>query len=131
MDSVALLDTSFIVDLPHQASGAQKVLRELHSREMKFCVAAITITELWLGVLHKSPADQRYLQELLSRVTILPFTDETARRTAELLSSQRSEGFTVDLQDAMIAATALEHGETIVTKDRIFTTIPGLRTLTY
>ncbi len=63
----------------------------------------------------------------LSRLASLPFTPETAKRYGTLRASLEKAGKTIGPADLLIAATALEHGLTLITRsDREFGRIPGL-----
>ena len=118
-----VLDTNVISELrhgkPHQSSevrawaGAQPASR--------LYLSAITILELEMGIQaleRRSPPQGRALRTWLTGVRaafagrILPFTDNTAPVCASLhIPDPRSE------RDAMIAATAIEHRFTVVTRN--------------
>lgn len=118
-----VLDTNVISELrhgkPHQSpevrawAGAQPASR--------LYLSAITILELEMGVQaleHRSPLQGSALRTWLTGVRaafagrILPFTDNTAPVCASLhIPDPRSE------RDAMIAATAIEHRFTVVTRN--------------
>lgn len=118
-----VLDTNVISELrhgkPHQSpevrawAGAQPASR--------LYLSAITILELEMGVQaleRRSPPQGSALRTWLTGVRaafagrILPFTDNTAPVCASLhVPDPRSE------RDAMIAATAIEHRFTVVTRN--------------
>lgn len=118
-----VLDTNVISELrhgkPHQSpevrawAGAQPASR--------LYLSAITILELEMGVQaleRRSPPQGSALRTWLTGVRaafagrILPFTDSTAPVCASLhIPDPRSE------RDAMIAATAIEHRFTVVTRN--------------
>jgi predicted nucleic acid-binding protein len=118
-----VLDTNVISELrhgkPHQSpevrawAGAQPASR--------LYLSAITILELEMGIQaleRRSPPQGSALRSWLAGVRaafagrILPFTDNTAPVCASLhIPDPRSE------RDAMIAATAIEHRFTVVTRN--------------
>ena len=118
-----VLDTNVISELrhgkPHQSpevrawAGAQPASR--------LYLSAITILELEMGIQaleRRSPPQGSALRTWLMGVRaafagrILPFTDNTAPVCASLhIPDPRSE------RDAMIAATAIEHRFTVVTRN--------------
>ena len=118
-----VLDTNVISELrhgkPHQSpevrawAGAQPASR--------LYLSAITILELEMGIQaleRRSPPQGSALRTWLTGVRaafagrILPFTDNTAPVCASLhIPDPRSE------RDAMIAATAIEHRFTVVTRN--------------
>lgn len=65
------------------------------------------------------------LRRLLIRVHPYPLSYAILERYADLRRAMRSSGLIGDI-DTLIAATALEHGLTLVTTDNDFTRVPGL-----
>lgn len=61
------------------------------------------------------------------RVEILPITVETADSYALVYSSLRRKGQPIPANDLWIAASALEHGAALLTRDAHFAQIEGLR----
>ena len=120
-----VLDTHVVSELRKVASGkadAQLVRWTESVDAAELFVSAITIMELELGVLSierkdatqgamlRAWMDQHVLPEFSSRT--LPIDTAVAQRCARLhLPDRRSE------RDALIAATALVHGMTVVTRN--------------
>ncbi len=68
------------------------------------------------------------LDVLLSGHTIIGFDAEAAEIAARLYADLRSAGILIDDADLLIAATAIRHGATFVTRNtKHFQRIPGLR----
>jgi tRNA(fMet)-specific endonuclease VapC len=101
----------------------------------QFEIAAITVAELWHGVEragapHKSRRE-RYLQEVLSGLLIVPYTEETACQHARLWAKLETSGKMIGYYDVIVAATALERGSTVVTfNKRHFARVQGLTMIT-
>ena len=118
-----VLDTNVISELrrgkPDQSAEVRSWAAGQPSN--KFFLSAITILELEMGILaleRRTPPQGNALRTWLSGVReafdgrILPFTDLTSTICAALhVPNPRLE------RDAMIAATALEHGFTVVTRN--------------
>ena len=67
------------------------------------------------------------IEQLLALIPSLPLTRPIANRAAELRSDLAAAGTPIDPYDLLIAATALEHGATLVTNNvREFARVPGL-----
>ena len=49
----------------------------------------------------------------------MPWEAETGLRWAQLLASLRTAGRAMPIKDSLIAATALVHGLTVVTRNRV------------
>ena len=67
------------------------------------------------------------IESLLAAVPSLPLTRPIAKRAADLRSDLAAAGTPIGPYDLLIAATALEHGATLVTNNvREFVRVPGL-----
>jgi predicted nucleic acid-binding protein len=93
--------------------------------------SSICVAELRHGtarVAHGARLWERIAREILSRVDILPLGEAEAVRAGDLLASLEAHGKPIGIEDVWIAATALEHGLTVVTRNlKHFQRIPGLR----
>jgi predicted nucleic acid-binding protein len=122
---VFVLDTNVVSELRKAQSGKADANVESWARRIdagQLYVSAITILELEMGVLHMEMRDatqgailrawftDRVLPEFSERV--LPIDIAVARRCAQLHVPNRMAE-----RDALIAATALVHRMTIVTRD--------------
>ena len=118
-----LLDTNVISELRQGKSNQSAEVRNwaAQHRASTLYLSAITILELEKGILlleRRTPPQGAALRVWLTGVRaafagrILPFTEQAASLCAALhVPDPRSE------RDAMIAATALEHGFTVVTRN--------------
>jgi tRNA(fMet)-specific endonuclease VapC len=67
----------------------------------------------------------RFLQS--PRVTVLPVTAQTADSYALVYAGLRRKGQPIPSNDLWIAASALEHGAAVLTRDAHFAQVDGLR----
>ena len=89
---------------------------------------AVTLYELHMGA--TSPEKQRDIAVITEDFTILPFTDEVARRAASIYHKLRLSNQMVEFRDIFIAATCLVHNLPIVTLNKKhFQRIDGLKML--
>ena len=119
-----VLDTNVISELRKGKPNQSLEVRNWAARQPtgQLFLSAITILELELGILaleRRQPPQGSALRTWLTGVRvafagrILPFTENTAPMCAALhIPDPRSE------RDAMIAATALEHKFTVVTRNQ-------------
>nr|VFK63392.1 MAG: hypothetical protein BECKUNK1418G_GA0071005_10336 [Candidatus Kentron sp. UNK]VFK71661.1 MAG: hypothetical protein BECKUNK1418H_GA0071006_107617 [Candidatus Kentron sp. UNK] len=119
-----LLDTCVLSEFVKPAPN-DGVLVWFDSRvEADLFMAAMTLAELRRGVA-KLPASRRkselsgWLENLRAGFDerILAFTEETAAYWGELCARADAAGRTIAAFDSIIAATAVEHGLTLVTRN--------------
>lgn len=128
---VGLLDTSVFI-----ATESGRPLGEL---PQAVAVSVVTIGELQLGVLNAADDDTRAARaatlDLAREADPFPVSEAVMVEWARLVSDCRKAGIqrTVKLTDALIAATAVEHGLPVVTQDADFDAMaaahPELRVL--
>jgi tRNA(fMet)-specific endonuclease VapC len=99
--------------------------------DQKFAVAAVTVAELWHGVERAAPEHrakrQRYIENVLAVVEIIPYTEQTARIHARLWAQLESSVCMIGDYDLIVAATALEHECEVATfNSRHFAVVEGL-----
>lgn len=113
--AAGLLDTSVFI--------ARETARPLGELPERVAVSVVTIGELQLGVLSASEDGVRARRAdtlaLARTADPLPVSEAVMVAWARLVSDCRAAGVhrTVKLTDALIAATAIEHGLPIVTQD--------------
>ncbi|HEY3182245.1 MAG TPA: PIN domain-containing protein [Gaiellaceae bacterium] len=112
----ALADTSIFIA---QASG--RPLRELPS---EIAVSVVTIGELELGVLAAADPETRARRagtlELARAADPIPIGEPVMSAFARLVHDCRQAGIRPRVLDALIGATAVEHGLPVVTQDDDF-----------
>lgn len=113
-----LLDTSVFI-----AREADRTLGELPER---VAVSVVTIGELQLGVLAATDAERRSRRAdtlaLARTADPIPISEAVMVTWAYLVADCRAAGVhrAIKLTDALIAATAIEHGLPVVTQDEDF-----------
>jgi len=116
-----LLDTSVFI--------ARESGRPLGQLPERVAVSVVTIGELQLGVLSATDAARRARRAdtlaLARSADPLPISEATMVAWAELVAAARDARLqrAVKLTDALIAATAIEHGLPVVTQDDDFDAI--------
>jgi tRNA(fMet)-specific endonuclease VapC len=99
-------------------------------------VPAIVEYELLYGLLRLPPeaAEPRLaaLAALLRPMRVLPFDSECAAHAARIRATLEAAGTPIGPHDTLIAATALRHQATLVTRNvREFARVPGLQCLNW
>jgi tRNA(fMet)-specific endonuclease VapC len=92
-------------------------------------ISVITEAELRFGVARLPQAAKlgRAVEEFLIRVEVLPWDSEAAQRYAQLRAALEEHGEPMGNLDLMIAAQALAEGVILVTNDRVFRRVRGLK----
>jgi tRNA(fMet)-specific endonuclease VapC len=88
-------------------------------RDDTFEMAAITVAELWHGVERATRAHrawrERYLSAVVERVSIIPYTERTARLHARIWAELETKGKMIGFYDLIVGAAALERGSQVAT----------------
>jgi predicted nucleic acid-binding protein len=116
-----LLDTSVFI--------AREQARPLGPLPAQVAISVVTIGELELGVHAATDPDVRAQRAdtlaLARAADPLPITETVMSRFAQLVHACRSNGSRPKVLDALIAATALDHGLTVLTQDHDFDALAG------
>ncbi len=92
------------------------------AHEEEIIVDAIILAEMCMGVLalprgRKRARLEQWLETVAGTIECLPWDAATSRRWAKLAVELKAKGRTLPLLDSMIAATALEHGLIVATRN--------------
>lgn len=114
-----LVDANVLSE-PTKPAPSPAVLDWLRRNEDEFVVDSVVLGELCIGVLslpagRKRTQLQQWLDAVVRTIECLPWDAAVSRRWAKLVVELKSAGRTLPVLDSMIAATALEHGLTVVT----------------
>lgn len=123
-----LLDTSGYSALFRNHPGVRRALQECG----EILLSPIVLGEIRSGFLGgaRLRANERELAEFLSseRVSVLPIDEETSQRYAVILHGLRRAGTPINSNDLWIAASAMQHGLTVITTDKDFERVPQIIT---
>ncbi len=108
---------------PTRPAPDTKVVEWLRRNERYIAVDPIILGEVRFGILllprgKKRTRLERWFDGGVQRLHCLPWEAETGLRWAELLARLRTAGRAMPIKDSLIAATALVHGLTVVTRNR-------------
>lgn len=110
-----MLDTTVLVDVLRGRAAAYAMLAEAVRSGHELGTSAINLAEVYSGIRSHEEIDAR---EFLGTLTFFPVTSSIAERGGRMRNELARRGTTVGLADAVIAATALEHGLALVTDNR-------------
>ena len=123
-----VLDTNTVIDFFRGEGRIASRLAATHPSEI--AIPSVVLYELETGIARSSGAARRRqpLDAFLANLTVLPFDVIEARAAATIRARLEQAGTPIGPLDTLIAATALAHEGTLVTRNlREFTRIPELR----
>lgn len=112
-----VLDTNTVIDYFRGKGRVAERLLSVPPSEIG--LPAIAAYEAWVGVLGSKNAVKRQTQfeEFLAAIEVLPFDAAMSRRAAGIRVALERRGELIGPMDTLIAATALEAGATLVTRN--------------
>jgi toxin FitB len=116
-----LVDANVLSEATKPAPDPE-VVKWLRRHERELVVDPIILGEIRFGI-HLVPAGKRrrrleqWFEEGVARIICLPWDAATGLRWAKLLAELRAAGRSMPIKDSLIAATALEHGLVVVTRN--------------
>jgi predicted nucleic acid-binding protein len=124
-----LIDSDVLINHRDEDPGALTLLERLAPEGI--AISVVTYMEVYQGILRSPDADraQSNFAAFLAGVPVVPFSVVSARRCAVLREglSRRGKRVRSRALDLITAAIALEHGYTLVTRNRNdYEDIPGL-----
>lgn len=123
-----LIDTDWVIHYLHGNTAIIERLDELQPQGLALSI--IPLAELYEGVYYsRDPeGDERDLNDFLRGVTVLGIDEDMCKTFGKERGRLRAAGMLIGDVDLLIAATALQHGATLLTNNRRhFERIDGLR----
>lgn len=126
--SVIIIDTDILIDSGRDDQTAIGCLNRLETQSI-LAISIVTHMELLVGC--RNQEERKKLESFLRRYQVIKLTPQISDKAVELLNQYRlSHGLLI--ADALIAATAIESGEPLITKNqRDFRFIAELNLLSY
>ncbi len=118
-----LVDIDIIIDILRGVKGSKEFLLDI-SKEGVF-LSVISMAEIFSGKETRDPIKHEKILRFLSHFEVMPLTQEIA-----ILGGAIRRDYQIGLGDALIAATAIHNGLTVVTYNtRHFEKVEGLKIL--
>lgn len=128
-----LVDANVLSE-PTKPAPDARVLAWLRAHETDMAIDPFILGELRFGILllprgKKRTALERWFDAGIGRLHCLPWDADSATTWAQLLARLRAAGRAMPIKDSLIAATALTHDLTVVTRNRADFSRAGVRLL--
>lgn len=125
MAGEALLDTNVIIPFLNNEDGISK---RLSTTFEEVFISAIVVGELIYGAMCSTRVDENLarVEELVAEVATLSLDGGTAYQYGKLKQLLRAKGKPIPENDIWLAASGIQYGLTLVTKDRHFEGVDGL-----
>jgi len=120
-----LLDTNIVIALLEDEALAKDKL----AMADEVFVSSVTLGELYFGAWKsgRPQANLARLGEFAADNVVLGCDSDTARRYGEVKDALRLKGRPIPENDIWIEAMALQHNLTLITRDRHFNEVDGLK----
>ncbi|MFH1650442.1 MAG: type II toxin-antitoxin system VapC family toxin [Candidatus Woesearchaeota archaeon] len=129
-----LLDSNIIIDFMNGSPDARNLIQELANRNEQIKVSYIVLCELFEGIYRsKNPSKIREeLQVFIENTNgIVEWNIRICDFYGRLCAHRYKEGKPLAKLDMMIAATAMMNDAILITNDKAFRQIEGLRVVSY
>jgi tRNA(fMet)-specific endonuclease VapC len=129
-----ILDSSVVIAAERRGDTVERLIARVVdvAGDQNAALSAVGLTELIHGIYRAQTSQLRarreaFLHELLSDLTVYPYTKETAILAGKIDGEQQGQGVVIPFGDLLIGATALSLGFSVLTTNlRHFQKIPGL-----
>jgi len=128
-----ILDSSVVIAAERRGDTVEQLIEKIvkTTGDQEAALSAIGLTELIHGLYRAQTPEisqrrESFLTELLTDLTVYPYTKETALLAGKIDGEQQSRGVVIPFGDLLIGATALSLGFKVLTGNlRDFQRIPG------
>jgi tRNA(fMet)-specific endonuclease VapC len=120
-----LLDTNIVIEVFEGNTEIADRLNKLSN----FFISVVVLGELYIGVnrVVNKAKHLKKLNDFLEMCIVLPIDSNIAKQYGETVAALYKKGKPLPINDIWIAATGLQHKLTLVTRDKHFNEISGLK----
>ena len=127
-----ILDSTLINTLVRDEPVATETLDQLIDAGTPVAFSALTVFEVEVGLRGAAAHHRDRFENVANRIDVVPLTHDIAYRAAGIQRTLYDCGDPIGVVDVLIAATALERGEEVLTRNTDeFRRVDGLTVETY
>jgi predicted nucleic acid-binding protein len=122
-------DTSFVIDVLSGDDAALELLSTAEAERRPEKVSSVTLLELYEGIEQSTRPgeEQEQVLKVLDSKTVIDADASIMRRVGEISGTLTAGGEPIDREDCIVAATALQEDEPVVTRNiDHFERVPGV-----
>lgn len=124
-----LLDSTFLIDLLDRLDAAENKLGSLIEADAPVSVSPLSVYEAGIGL---RESERELFDEIIAQMVVRPLGEAESRRALSIQRTLGDRGKPIGDIDSMIAATAVERGEDVLTRNvDEFERVPDLDVETY
>jgi predicted nucleic acid-binding protein len=120
-----IIDTDIVIDFLRRCEYARKILNHW-ADEGLLAISSLTHLEIYQGM---KTGEEKATNSFLDGLITIDVDISIARQAGALLRNLRSKGITIGIADAIIAATALQCGVSLITNNIEHYPFPGLKVI--
>ena len=122
-----ILDTNALSAVADSEASAMEIV----GRSERLAVPVIVLGEYRLGIAQSRhrPTYESWLRDWIAAVTVLDIDEETTHSYAAIGLELKRKGKPIPANDLWIAALCHQHSLPLLSRDRHFDSVPGLRRL--
>lgn len=125
------LESSFIIELLRGKDNAVRIYEEIKNSPLAITsIASVVLFEILRGREQK-PEKIKKFEQFRRKLIILPFGEKEAEEAAKIEKAIRKKGQTISPLDLLIGATAKVNGTILVSNDKGYDKIRGLKVRNY
>ena len=110
-----LLDTSVLIDVLRSRKGRRELLLRLAEEGHQLTTTALNVVEIYMGI---RAGEERETDFLFTSIECYELDAHSAKQAGLLKNRWTKKGKTISLQDAIVAAIAIERGCSLMTDNR-------------
>ena len=110
-----LLDTTFLIDLINRDPDAKAKLDELAEESTPVAFSVLTVYEVGIGI--SATSERERYERVTDSMSVVPLGRSTSQKAVSIQRTLRSRGEEIGSIDALIAATATERADTVLTRN--------------